>query len=34
MEGSASCLINLCFAWVDCRLEKRECFNINRTYQW
>jgi len=30
MRGPASCLINLCFDWVNCRLEKRECFHINR----
>ena len=25
-----TCLINLCFGWVDARLERRECFHINR----
>jgi len=25
-----SCLINLCFGWVNSRLERRECFNTNR----
>ena len=30
MGGPARCLINLCFGWVNYRLERRECFNINR----
>jgi len=30
MGGPASCLINLCFGWVNSRLERRECFHINR----
>jgi len=30
MGGPASCIINLCFGWVNSRLEMRECFHINR----
>jgi len=30
MGGPAICLINLCFGWVNSRLEKLECFHINR----
>jgi len=28
MDGPASCPINLCFGWVNSRLEKRKCFHI------
>jgi len=30
MGGPASRLINLCFGWVNSRLERRECFHVNR----
>jgi len=30
MGGSAICLIDLHFGWVNSRLERRECFHINR----
>ena len=30
MGGPASCLMNICFAWVNSWLERRECFHINR----
>jgi len=30
MGGPANCLFNLCFGWVNSRLERREYFQINR----
>ena len=29
MGGPESCLINLCFGWVNSQLERQECFHIN-----